>query len=182
MDDTTMRKAALMSLLLEHLGDVKGRTRIQKLLYLADISGWKCIDDYVFYQYGPYSDWVKRFLEILVKNDAVKENKMEFGKNRTVYNYRVTQDGKSLVSYFLKKAAVENTLLQRTKSLFGEFDKFSTDDLELMSSLVYLKRENPEIRDPSLISLTKKMKPRFSRQKIRKGLQVFDLLSRYEST
>lgn len=182
MSDLTYRKAAMMSLLLDHLGEVKGRTRVQKLLYLANISGWKCIDDYVFYQYGPYSEWVKRFLETLVQNKAVAEERSDFGKNRTIYSYQLTGDGKSFAKYTLQKTAIDDTLLQRTKNLFDEFNEFSTDELELMSSIAYLKRENPEISDLALISLTKKMKPRFSKSKIKKGLQVFDLLKRLEIT
>ena len=66
-------KAALLLFLLDYYGEISGRTRIQKMMYLTNLIGWNAVKDYHFYQYGPYSSWLKRALDLYVKRNLIEE-------------------------------------------------------------------------------------------------------------
>jgi uncharacterized protein YwgA len=168
-------KRGLLLLLLDHFQKITGRTRIQKMLYLANQIGWNVINDYHFYQYGPYSDWVKRELDTLDQGGLIEEIKNEdkFG-DRTIYDYKITTDGSKYLKTIFSQPP---PIVEKTKKFFDTLRNYSTDDLEIMTSLYFLKKSDPEIDTTErLVKLVKLYKPRFDEPKITKNLQVFNLV------
>jgi uncharacterized protein YwgA len=59
---------------------------LQKLLYLANLSGWNTFKDYLFYQFGLYSEGVRNELDALILNGIVSENQVDFIEDKVIYN------------------------------------------------------------------------------------------------
>lgn len=169
----TETKTGLLLFLLDHFKEIKGRTRIQKMLYLTNQIGWNVIKDYHFYQYGPYSDWLKRELDLLVQRGLIEETEENTSDDKTLYGYKITDDGLK----YLKTINLPSDLVEKTKVFLDELKRFRTDDLEIMTSLYFLRKSDPEIdSDERLVKFIKLYKPRFELPKIEKNLVVFKLM------
>ncbi len=174
--DGNLRRTALLFLLFDHLGEVNGRTKLQKLTYLADLLGWG-INDHVFYQYGPYSEWVTNKLDSFVENGWVSEKRKVFGEDsRVIYNYKLTDAGRNIANGILGDTD-DNELVSKTMKLFDQFSGFKAEDLEIMASLVFLKRSNSSLTNRQLVRLVRRLKPMYSIKHIQESLRVFELLS-----
>lgn len=171
-DDISLNKKALVFLMFNHYDVIYGRTRIQKMLYLANQIWDEVISDYLFYEYGPYSEWLKRELEILRQNNFVSEDHTESGDENLIYTYRLTKDGKEFFDKIIK--SIDSNLVDKTKSLFRELNEFSTDDLEIITSLLFLKRSDPAKDEEKLINLVKLYKPRFEADKIKNNYKKLE--------
>lgn len=167
-------KIGLLLFLLNHFGDVSGRTRVQKMLYLTNLIGWDAFKDYRFYQYGPYSQWVKRGLDLLVQKKLIDEKQQEANGDRVIYRYHITENG----SEYLQRIGLEPPeLVEKTKSLFEKLRPYQTDDLEIMTSLYHIRKSDPEVgSDERLVKFIELYKPRFRREQIEKNLEVFQLM------
>jgi hypothetical protein len=166
-------KTGLLLFVLEHFGEIKGRTRIQKMLYLVNQTGWNAIKDYHFYQYGPYSNWLKRELDILVQRGLVNEEQEATPDEKTLYKYKITKDG----SKYLKTINLPPDLVKRTKGFLDELKNYRTDDLEIMTSLYFLRKSEPELdTDERLVKFVMLYKPWYKLPEIGKNLRVFKLM------
>ena len=171
MDKT---KTGLLLLLLEHFKEIKGRTRIQKMLYLTNQIGWNAIKDYHFYQYGPYSEWLKRELDLLVQQGLIEEKEENTSDAKTLYEYKITADG----SKYLQTINLQpSDLVTKTKNFLDQLKNYRTDDLEIMTSLYFLRKSDPEIdTDERLVKFIKLYKPWYESKQIEKNLEVFKLM------
>lgn len=171
------KKYALLLFLLNYLGEINGRTRIQKMLYLTDQIGWNAVKDYHFYQYGPYSQWLKRALDLLENKKLIEEKQEEIDEGKFLYKYKITEIGLK----FLQKLDVDSLkLTDKTTIFLDALKKYRTDDLELMSSLYFIKKSDPEVdTDEKLVKVIHLHKPRFSPEQIEQNLRVFPLMEQY---
>jgi len=170
----TEMKTGLLLFILEHFKEIKGRTRIQKMLYLVNQTGWNAIKDYHFYQYGPYSNWLKRELDILVQRGLVNEEQEATSDEKTIYNYTITTDG----TKYLKTINLQPPdLVKKTEAFLDELKNYRTSDLEIMTSLYFLRKSDPEIdTDERLVKFVKLYKPWYEVSDIEKNLKVFKLM------
>ena len=176
-----IRKIGLFCLALSHLDRIVGRTRLQKILYLANLCDWNAIRDYVFYQYGPYSEWLSRELESLVQNEIIQEEREEsLIDDRTLYTYRLTDAGRSFANNIINEIR-EPKLLSNTRRIFETLNKYTSDNLEIMASLVFLRRADPAKDDDTLVRSIEYYKPRFDEEKIRGNFEVFNLLEEFKT-
>lgn len=174
-----LSKTDVICLAFHHLKEIRGRTKLQKILYFASLYADDIINDYRFYQYGPYSEWVRQELDTLVHNDIVREKNERYSEGQAVYSYELTDNGRSLTKFILNEK-IDSDIGKQIKTIFDEFIKFSKEELEIMSSLVFLKRINPGISDNDLVDLVKQYKPWFSKDDINKNLVIFSLLKRMD--
>ena len=172
-------KKSLLLLTLDHFKKIKGRTRIQKMLYLTDQIGWNAINDYHFYQYGPYSDWVKRELDILAQSGLIEEDKEEDPYDeKTIYEYKITPDGSKYLQTIIPQSS---DLVTKTKKFLDKVKSCSTDDLVIMASLYFLRKSDPSIdTNERLVKFVKLYKPSFDLTKIENNLTVFDLIETFK--
>lgn len=178
MSSEGIMKSALLCLAVQHFGEIKGRTRLQKILYLANITGWNAFR-YTFYQYGPYSDGLKDELDSLVQKEIIEEEEAESYDDKKIYNYTLTAEGEEFAKNIIDQID-QPELIEKTQQLFEELRTCTSDDLEIMTSLVFLKRSDPSRTNDKLVSLVKLYKPRFTNDQIKENLAVFDLLSKYQ--
>jgi hypothetical protein len=81
---------------------IDGRTAIQKLGYLASVK-LKIDAGYEADLYGPFSSIVASNLETLVELDFVVERARRTSRNRTMYNYYLTEDGQEFAREIRRK-------------------------------------------------------------------------------
>lgn len=172
-----MGRFALLLLALESQEVVAGRTKLQKMLYLANECGWNAIRDYVFYEYGPYSEWLSLELENL-KNIELVNEATKTREERTLYLYSLTQKGRSMLEAILKELN-EPKLVEKTRGLLEQLTRYTSDELEIMASLLYISRDK-DLDEEGIVKTTLRLKPRFKEEQIRKHLDVFSLIERFK--
>ena len=173
-------KFGLLLHVLDHFVEINGRTRVQKMMYLTNLIGWNAITDYHFYQYGPYSQWVRRALDLLVKKRFIEEHEEQIDEEKSIYKYKITEIGKK----YLKAIKMDSMeLVPKTNSFLDDLQSFNTQDLELMASLYFVRYSDPEIdTDKRLVDVIHLHKPWYKPEKIEKNLKVFSLMEPYTAS
>jgi len=171
-------RSALILSALRAVTPFQGRTKVQKILYLGNLCGWNTIHDYRYYNYGPYSDSVATELDNFRKNGWVEERPFETNDGKLSYSYSLTRQGQKVADSLAAKMDDPN-LIKRTMSLVKELHNLSSDDLELMATLVFLHRSESGITNDKLIDRVLELKPRFERNQIIKDMKVFNILKNF---
>ena len=124
-----IKKKALLLLTFLKYGDIIGRKRFQKLMYLAKHK-YDIEVPFVFvrYLYGPYSREMQRVLDNLVTNGLIKEDKIIGNEGIVEYKYSLTNRGKfaiSIISFNVKeeekiKKFIEKYKYKSTKDIVKE--------------------------------------------------------------
>lgn len=170
-------KFGLLLFLISYFGKISGRTRIQKMLYLTDRIGWDVFKDYYFYQYGPYSQQLKRTLDLLVERGLIEEKEEKTDGDRIIYQYEITEDG----SQYLEKVNLQpRELVEKTRTLFETLKEYHTDDLEIMTSLYHIRKLDPGAgTDDRIVEFVKLYKPKFDEREIERGLKIFPMMESF---
>jgi len=173
-DASRIGRMSLITLALK--AGITGRTKLQKILYLANLSGWNVISDYQYHHYGPYSEMISMIVEDMRNNGWVKETPYGTDKN-VVYKYFLEKEG---IKRELALAGKQDSrLVKRTESLVKELNKFSSDDLEIMSTLVFIREEDKSLSDEQLVKTVAQLKPRFDIQQVKENLKIFKILRNF---
>jgi len=53
---------------------------------------------------------------------------------------------------------------------------FSSDDLEIMATLVFMRRIEAKISDDELVDIVRELKPKFNRDRIAQDMKIFSVL------
>jgi len=135
------RLSVLLSLIKEAGGTIKGRKKLQKLVYLLQVNKVQNIQyDFDFYNYGVFSHLLAHDLMSAVALKLVKENK----KNDASFPYyEITLNNKQSIPLDYLNLNQEN------KDLFSKTSPF----LEVLSTIVYLYKNGYKGTD-----LTKKLR------------------------
>jgi len=173
-----MGRSALILSALRSVERFQGRVKVQKILYLADLCGWNAICDYRYYNYGPYSEAVTTELENFRRNGWVEESPFTTTDGKLAYSYNLTKQGQRVAESLAAKLD-SPSLVKKTMSLVKELHGFSSDDLEMMATLVFLRRSEPSLSDSELIDRVVELKPRFERNRIVDNLKAFNILKNF---
>lgn len=174
-DVSHTQRLALISLVMQTVRTLSGRKRLQKMIYLLDVSGWRCFEDFKFHNYGTYSETLVKEIQIMTENDWLHEMPKDTSVGATIFNYSIPAKRDSILSGLISRARNEK-LVKRTSGLIRQLDAFETSDLEIMSTLVYLKKFKPDLGDDELVDLAHKLKPQFNIDEIIKGKRIFGIL------
>jgi len=91
-DDSEKRREILLALLKE-VGEIKGRTRFQKMVYLGQEElGLPDSFDFSKHYYGPYSWDLTETIERMIHEGDITESVEEFG-GIIRYTYSLSEDG-----------------------------------------------------------------------------------------
>jgi hypothetical protein len=63
--------------------------------------------------------------------------------------------------------------------LINKLNGYSSDQLEVMASLYYLRNDVPSLKREELIELFQNYKPHFDRSQIEGGFEIFDIMQPY---
>jgi uncharacterized protein YwgA len=133
--------------------------------------------DFRFHLYGPYSESLLTEVQNLETAGFVEVEKTALYDNTPFYLHRITEKGKELLKE-LRNYSDDENLIQRTSKLVQELNKYSADQLELMASLYYLGRQNPELEDDQLVANLHKLKPQFKEDTIGNAMHIFEIMSK----
>lgn len=179
-DESRFRKLALVSLLFGVEGSITGRTKVQKVAYLANLCGWRAFD-FKFHHYGPYSDDLFSEMENLQKVGWLKEEVT--GSTRDgdpLYRYSFAPEHArrrdSIVSKFQGLSPQNAKLVDRTKDFVDSLLGKSAEELEIMATLAFLRRDNPKLTDEQLTDLAFELKPNYHRKQFKDGMIVFRMM------
>ncbi|MDG5787377.1 YwgA family protein [Evansella sp. AB-P1] len=116
---------------LKQTGEVVGRKKLQKLIYIAKKLEFPFFEKYQFHIYGPYSEELNLRMEEMCHLTFVEEVKE---KKAGYYQYRYTLSQKG--SEFLN---LSNYELPNTKELLNDINDQSSKFLELVSTVLYFE-------------------------------------------
>jgi len=148
-------------------------------VYLANSIGWKAID-FKYHNYGPFSDSLAAELDNMKNYGWVEEREISTSRDRVLHEYYFSSKHKQTGLSQLGK--IEDTvpngkqLISRTRGLVKQLNKFSADDLQIMSTLVFLRAQDPSISEDQAVDMTRKLKPQFSKEQISRGRRIFSIM------
>lgn len=162
----------LILLLLEN-DSIIGRKKLQKIVYLTNLIGWKTFHDYRFHYFGPYSDELFNEIENLQQINLI--NVIHYNSS---YEHTITEKGKRFLD-ILKQQNKYSDLVKRTTSLIQELNNYTSRKLEAMSSFYFMKNEYPDLDNILLLRKLKKMKPHLT-DEVSNSPIILDIINQYK--
>ncbi|MEM3065301.1 MAG: hypothetical protein QW177_08005 [Candidatus Nitrosotenuis sp.] len=133
---------------------IKGKTRLQKIIFLfqQEIFKEKNKDlgyNFVPYNFGPYSDILQKDVEELVDNEYLKVEAKQGLDGKYIYNYHITDKGRKLAENLLYESKYAKFQLNRPYKLLGKIKNDANyGDLDSLLKKVY--SEHPEYAKNSI--------------------------------
>jgi len=105
--------------------EIKGRTKLQKIVYLSSRPDNIFNFRFVGYHYGPYSRELQTTISKMVAFNLISEEEEGFNDN-TRYNYKLTPEG-----------------IEHAKKIWGKLDKGSKEKIEKLATTAREINSNP---------------------------------------
>ena len=169
--DHIFEKYAIVCKVIDACGTLSGRKKFHKMMYICKESNYPIHETFKWANYGVYSSELSGEIEALQNSGFVNEVQSE-NSSYTTYDYTVSGDGKIFLDK-MKEDLLQNCdgdLFDKFLNLVKRLNQFSSRDLELFSSIMFLYNDGEEQED--LISFLKYLKPKYSRNEIMKGIDV----------
>lgn len=115
-------------------GQIDGRKKLQKMIYIAKKSGYPFQEKYGLHMYGPYSEELTCRIEELCELGFVEETVHDKG-SYVQYCYTPTEEGLHFAETIVPESFIEPTFVEALTSQRSRF-------LELVSTLLYFDRLN----------------------------------------
>ncbi|MDQ1279564.1 MAG: uncharacterized protein QG670_826 [Thermoproteota archaeon] len=170
-------RKALILLVLQTAKSLTGRTKLQKILYLSNMCASNVIPDYKYYNYGPYSEMVSMEIENMRNNGWLEERSSKTQNDNVAYTYWLSRNGNEITNSLASK--FDEKTVKNTIELVESLNSLSTDELEIMATLVFLREENKTLPDNELAREVSRLKPRFTEKQAKECLRIFNLLKYY---
>lgn len=163
----------LLLLLLAN-NSIIGRKKFQKIVYVANLMGWNAFHDYRFYHFGPYSEDLFKEIENLQQLHLISVSML---KNNSYYEHNITEKGKRFLN-ILTHQNKDSDLVKRTGYLIEELNKYTSRELEAMSSFYFIKNEYPDLDNTSLLQKLIELKPHLA-DEISKSPVILNIIKKY---
>ncbi|MFQ5940904.1 MAG: hypothetical protein ACE5KA_04310 [Nitrososphaerales archaeon] len=168
------RRFAVLFLVFSGQPRIADRTQIQKLTYIVNECGWHAIEDYKFIARGPYSQWLDSQLDKWIDQGNVQENEesvlIDTDNELGFYCYSLTDKGKSLAKSVLDSVN-EQELIDKTLRYLFKLSKYTEQELEIVSSILYIRRET-DLDLEGIVKQTRRFRPDLREDEVRKHLDV----------
>ncbi|MBP3952750.1 YwgA family protein [Bacillus suaedae] len=122
--------ANVMALFLQ-AGEVIGRKKLQKIIYIAKKMDVPFSERFKFHMFGPYSEELSLRMEELCNLGFVEEQKEDKG-NYYQYRYALSEEGKRFLNLYQFE-------IPQSEALINELNGQSSRFLELVSTLLYFE-------------------------------------------
>lgn len=152
--------------LLKQTGEVVGRKKLQKIIYIAKKLNFPFYEKYQFHFYGPYSEELNLRVEEmsdLTFVQEVKENKGGYSQ----YRYSLSAKGEE----FLQLAEYE---LPESKGIFKNMNEQSARFLELVSTVLYF--EDLPVEEVKQKVFTLKAKQNYTEEEVQNAYDYIENL------
>ena len=113
---------------------IRGRKKLQKLIFIMNHLGFQIEDRFFMHYYGPYSADLALQIDGLVEKRLIEEKKI-----LSEYAYRITPDGEKQIELF-EKIMVDSRYVSHLNKMaekFKEFQTHNTFPLELASTILF---------------------------------------------
>nr|WP_231618390.1 MULTISPECIES: YwgA family protein [unclassified Fictibacillus] len=126
--------------MIQEAGEVVGRKKLQKMVYIAKKLNFPYQEKYQFHFYGPYSEELTLKIEELCNMGYIHEVK-EKVSGYSQYRYAVNEEGKKLLSTY-------GAQIEKLGSCVRSMNEQSSRFLELVSTVMYFEKlEKDEIKE-----------------------------------
>ncbi len=132
---------------IDTLGEVAGRTKLQKIGYIAQVFGFDVDEKYAFHLYGPYSAELTARIEELCESAFLQEETKVRGAS-VQYTYRVTEEGRAFAEVFTEASSIPEDVLRALNEKSSRF-------LEIAATLLYFD-DLPKEERKEKVSVVKK--------------------------
>lgn len=169
--DRIFEKYAIICKVIDACGTLSGRKKFHKMMYICKESNYPIHETFKWANYGVYSLELSGEIEALQNSGFVNEAQSE-NSSYTTYDYTVSDDGRIFLEK-MKEDLLQNydeKLFDRFLNLVKRLNQYSSRDLELFSSIMFLSKDGEEQED--LISFLEYLKPKYPRNEIVKGIDV----------
>lgn len=147
-------------------GEITGRKKLQKMIYIAKKIDYPFYEKYNFHFYGPYSEELTLRVEELCNLgflDEVKEKKGGYYQ----YRYSLTEKGEQFLGHYQLDMPPLDDCMQTLNSQSARF-------LELVSTVLYFEGLDKEEVKEKVFTL--KAKQRYTEEEIDEAYQYIDSL------
>lgn len=151
---------------LEETGEVVGRKKLQKIIYIMKKLNFPFYEKYEFHFYGPYSEELNLKVEEMCSLSFVEE-RMEKKSGYHQYRYTLTEKGKQFLHLSDYKLPTTNGIIQ-------EMNKESARFLELVSTILYFESLPKDVVSEKIFTL--KAKQNYTNQEIDAAYLYIDRL------
>lgn len=173
--DHIFEKYAIVCKVIDACGTLSGRKKFHTIMYMCKESNYPIHETFKWANYGVYSSELSGEIEALQNSGFVNETQSE-NSSYTTYDYTISDDGKIFLDK-MKEGLLQNCdveLFDRFLNLVKRLNQYSSRDLELFSSIMFLSKDGEEQEE--LIPFLKYLKPQYPRSEILKGMDVVETL------
>jgi len=176
IDTRDLNGFAVLLLVLSGESSIADRTQIQKKVFIVNEFSWNAIKDYTFIARGPFSKWLDSQLDALKDGGMVeeKEESILIGTDNEVgfYCYSLTNEGKSFAKKILDSVN-KPKLVDDTLKLLSVLSKYTEEDLEVVSSILYVSKDK-NLDSDGIVRTAHDFRPQFAEERIRRYLELFN--------
>lgn len=152
--------------LIQEAGEVVGRKKLQKMVYIAKKLNFPFQEKYQFHFYGPYSEELTLKIEELCNMGYIHEAK-EKVSGYSQYRYAVNEEGQNLLSTY-------GAEIEKLGSCVRSMNEQSSRFLELVSTVMYFEKlEKDEIKEKVQ---TVKAKQKYTEEEMDEAFNYIDSL------
>lgn len=152
--------------LIQEAGEVVGRKKLQKMVYIAKKLNFPFQEKYQFHFYGPYSEELTLKIEELCNMGYIHEVK-EKVSGYSQYRYAVNEEGQNLLSTY-------GAEIEKLGSCVRSMNEQSSRFLELVSTVMYFEKfEKNEIKEKVQ---TVKAKQKYTEEEMDEAFNYIDSL------
>jgi uncharacterized protein len=147
-------------------GDIVGRKKLQKMIYIAKKMNFPFYEKYNFHFFGPYSEELTLRIEELCNLGFLNEIKEKKG-GYYQYRYSLTEAGEQFLSHYQLD-------MPKLEGIIDELNEKSARFLELVSTLLYFENLDQEEAKEKVFTL--KSKQRYTEEEVQEAYQYIDAL------
>jgi len=151
--------------LLDRLGGVQGRKKLQKLVYIAKLDGLPLEDDFFFHYYGPYSSGLASRVDQLVESEQLAETTRALAVAEGVeYGYQANDAAREFLESIRPSVPKEfGEAMERGIGRAAALKNHDVFQLELASTLLYWLNKGHSWEEAEAITERRKKADRNSR-------------------
>jgi uncharacterized protein YwgA len=124
------------------LGNVRGRTKVQKIFYLLRAAGYPADIDYFLHYFGPYSETLSAYLTWAGQQALVEEACATLSAEAVRCDYSATPAARELVGSLQNVVEpVEVETVSRYCEFARQLNKENSSVLELAATIAYFVRD-----------------------------------------
>lgn len=147
--------------LIEVAGEVSGRKKLQKMVYIAKQMQMDFQERFEFHMYGPYSEELTLRVDELCNLGLIDEQKESRGAIQ-LYRYTLNEEGRDFLRFYDVNFGAGDRLISRLNEENSRF-------LELVSTILYFN--NLPYQEMIVKIFTLKSKQRYTEEEVQKGIE-----------